>query len=349
MLIVHIILTILKIIGIIFLAILGLILLVLLSVLFVPLRYSGKARKEGTDIEASLSISWFLHFIHGTVSWKDEKIDWNLRILGISLKKLGKLLEKRQKENQSQGHPKEQETVFKEKTEERKTQQDTVTGQAQENQVSESEQIPESKDDFSKEFQRNMESPEEEGFKPAPLPAPALSLWEKIAGKLRAVLQAVKGFFGKLWKGIRWIFGIPGRIFRGIKKICFTIQGICDKIEKWKSFVQEEDTREAWKLVKKSISGVIRHVLPRKIRGSLLFGFEDPARTGQILAAVSPFYPLYAKSLALSPVFDRAVLEGKISFRGRIYGVFFVKTALHIWMDKHVKKTVKRFRQLSSS
>ena len=89
---VHIILTILKIIGIFLLVILGLLLLALLSALFVPLRYSGRAQKEGEVMEASLRVSWLLHLIHFTLGWREGKLDWNLRIFGISLKKLGKLL-----------------------------------------------------------------------------------------------------------------------------------------------------------------------------------------------------------------------------------------------------------------
>ncbi|HIR94052.1 MAG TPA: hypothetical protein IAB98_11605 [Candidatus Egerieimonas intestinavium] len=359
---VHIILTILKIIGIFLLVILGLLLLALLSALFVPLRYSGRAQKEGEVMEASLRVSWLLHLIHFTLGWREGKLDWNLRIFGISLKKLGKLLERRQRRDKAKApgegrrETEEPESVREEKPEPRAEEKEP--GQLS-RAAAETQKPPQEDMEAPRSLQEDAEAPRssqedaktpqlEEGFRPASLPGPTISFWERIAGALRAALGAVKGFFVKIWRGIRWILGLPGRIFRGVKKICFTIQGMCDKIEKWKRFVREEDTREAFRLVKRSIGGALRHVLPRRIRGRLLFGFEDPSQTGRLLAALSPFYPVYAKSLALTPAFDRAVLEGRISFRGRIYGVFFVKTALNIWMDKHVKKTVKRFRQVSS-
>ena len=115
----------------------------------------------------------------------------------------------------------------------------------------------------------------------------------------------------------------PVKVCRRIEKICFTIDGICAKIEKWKRFARDPHTREAWNLIKGSLGRILHHVLPGKIKGKILFGFADPSATGQFLAAVSPFYPLYGKQLSLIPAFDREVLEGEIRFSGRIYGIFF--------------------------
>ena len=176
-----------------------------------------------------------------------------------------------------------------------------------------------------------------------------LCLWEKGERFLGKIFRFVSGAGKTIWKILRGIVLFPVKVCRRIEKICFTIDGICAKIEKWKKFARDPHTREAWSLVKGSLGRILHHVLPRKIKGKILFGFSDPSATGQFLAAISPFYPLYGRQLSLIPAFDREVLEGEIRFSGRIYGIFFVKTALKIWMDKNIKITIKRFRRMGNA
>jgi len=77
-------LTILKIIGIVLLCILGLVLLLLLMVLFVPLRYKVKASYKD-DIYACVKASYLLHIVSFTLKYTD-KLDMKLRILGIPIR-----------------------------------------------------------------------------------------------------------------------------------------------------------------------------------------------------------------------------------------------------------------------
>ena len=95
---IHIILTILKTAGILLLILIGLILFAVLSALLVPLRYSGQGKRESGRLEGRICVSWFLHLVHFTCSYREEKAEWDIRIFGISLRKLGRLLEKRQRQ-----------------------------------------------------------------------------------------------------------------------------------------------------------------------------------------------------------------------------------------------------------
>lgn len=90
----HILLCILKWIGIILLSILALVLLVLLAVLFVPLRYKVKGSYEEKP-DAAVTVSWLLHLIHVKVRYTDA-LFWQVRIFGIPF--LDSRREKKQKE-----------------------------------------------------------------------------------------------------------------------------------------------------------------------------------------------------------------------------------------------------------
>ena len=63
----HVILTILKILGILLLVILGLLLVIVLSVLFVPVRYQLEGEKTSpgwSEANGKIRVSWLLHLIH---------------------------------------------------------------------------------------------------------------------------------------------------------------------------------------------------------------------------------------------------------------------------------------------
>lgn len=79
----HILLMLLKIIGIILLLILGILVLFVCVALFVPLRYRGEAKGAGDldSIRAYLKFSWFLHLVSGHVSYENKKLVWQVRVL----------------------------------------------------------------------------------------------------------------------------------------------------------------------------------------------------------------------------------------------------------------------------
>lgn len=82
----HVILTILKIIGILLLVILSILLAVILLVLFVPVRYRLHGRYEKGALEADGRISWLLRLVRINLSWKDNKGLAEIRVLWFKLK-----------------------------------------------------------------------------------------------------------------------------------------------------------------------------------------------------------------------------------------------------------------------
>ena len=91
----HIILLILKIIGITLLAVLGIILLALALILFVPFRYqAGIVREQGFP-EGSARVSWLLGLLALQVRFQDKKLSGTLRVLMWTLKRFGEETEKK--------------------------------------------------------------------------------------------------------------------------------------------------------------------------------------------------------------------------------------------------------------
>ena len=101
----HIILMILKIIGILLLVLLGIVLLFLLSLLFVPVCYSGWGKKEGKTYQGKASVSWLFHLIHGTVVYEEKQSRFELYLCGIPLMKLREKTKNRKKRKEGKVQP----------------------------------------------------------------------------------------------------------------------------------------------------------------------------------------------------------------------------------------------------
>ena len=78
----HILLGLLKIIGIILAVIIGIVLLIIFVVLFAAMRYEIKAAADGDvkSLDADLKFSWLFHLISGYVRYKEENLDWQVKI-----------------------------------------------------------------------------------------------------------------------------------------------------------------------------------------------------------------------------------------------------------------------------
>jgi hypothetical protein len=79
---IHIFFLILKILGMILLGILALLLLVILIVLFNPFCYRANGRADGSvdSAQAKAVFHWLFHLISGTVSYKESRFHWHIRI-----------------------------------------------------------------------------------------------------------------------------------------------------------------------------------------------------------------------------------------------------------------------------
>ena len=139
----------------------------------------------------------------------------------------------------------------------------------------------------------------------------------KIKEKLSGIIKKLCTFFDKLR-------GLPGKFQKlvdGISKKKISLEKTWNSIS---MFWHDEQNQKAFRLVWKRTKKLVRYILPRKLRGRIHFGFDDPYDTGQVLAAVSPFYGMYARTLTLEPDFTGTALGGELHFKGGShYGVRF--------------------------
>lgn len=306
----HILLIILKLLGLLLLVILGLLILILLTVLFVPVRYRAdlSACGEKTGI---VRVTWLLGLAQICAQYDGS--------VKVTVKVLWKRFFDRTvwpEENGSEGEQTEDltektEQVRKEFTDEKPV--DAIVAEPEK--TKEPAKVPETvkKEDFAEPHSEHDD---------------------------RVILEAqeIKD-------------GIPEKLERFIRNAKEKTQEIrealkngSEKVSKVRSILTDEENQKTVRLIFRQVKKIIRHILPQKLSGRIRFGFEDPAMTGQILAAVSPFYGLYARTLALEPVFDEKVLEGELHFRGRIRIFSILWAAVRVLLNKNFRKQLRNLR-----
>lgn len=319
----------------------GLIFLILLLLLFCPIRYRGKLKKDRTDslreIHATGEVSWLLHIISAQVFWEQGVLKTKICFLGIPLEKFRKKKKPRSLSNSEDQNAKKQTEASRshEKTSKSEQQNDAAELQMSEPQEDTVEDINEISENVIMEPISISEEISEDEKK----------LRTKIADLILNIVGKIKTAVGKLIRIIHNFLGIPKRILKKIQSLALTIRNFCDKINWWKEFLDHPRTRAALSFLWKNAKKLIYHVLPTRITGKITFGNEDPAVTGMVLAVLGMTIPFHKNKIEVAPLFDdENVLEGEILLKGRIYGIVVLKTAAELYFNKNIKYVIHRWR-----
>lgn len=330
----HILLLILKWIGIVLAVFLLLVLLLINLGLFVPVRYRADAscQNDIETLEAEFELSWMWKLFFLTACWKKGKADMKIRIgwkYLFSEEKEGKSEEKievpeekeendLQKEKEEQKFLKEQkESLPPEKTN-RSLPENNVQEQAekrechQEKTESGIDKEEEEKESFTADRRKAG------GRKKKPL-------WDRMKEKISEWIESCKSFWRKILA--------MGRNFRGKKK----------QIE---SFLTDASHRRAFCSLKREVRRFLGHVSPKDVKIVGKIGLEDPYMTGQALAVLGMLFPFLGENTVIVPDFENKVLEGSVHIEGKIHNFRMLAILWRLIKDRDVRKIIIDIKKL---
>ncbi len=135
-------------------------------------------------------------------------------------------------------------------------------------------------------------------------------------------------------------------VFERLNSLRETISDLCRKKDRLMNFWNRTSTKKAVEHGKRELFYLLRHIVPGNLRGTIRFGLEDPAMTGQIFGILSILQAFSGNHLEAEADFNHKVLEGTAVVDGHIRVCHFLGVCIRMLLDKHVRITVKGIRTL---
>lgn len=342
----------------ILLILLGIIMFVLLLVLIVPIRYRLFVHHGEELLVVRGRVNWLLHLIHASILWEDEtKLHITVRVFGFLLydnlrvkkvvkTKIKKTKNKKIKNKETKIIKRKKKKPLARKKEKRnkKTEvieaikkddiellnqlNDTIHKNEEEAPMITDETLEQvNHDTFYKEERGeadNFDDSEEEN-----------SFIRKIYLKLKRIMDKVIEFFK--------------RIKRRIIHIINTIEKIMTKKDLLLKFLHNEMNKEGFRITWSSLKKLIKHIMPTKLKSSVIFGTGDPCSTGQALGAISIIYSFYGDKVKIIPDFENKRFDGTHDARGRLRSVTILIIVIKLVMDKRFKELKRNVKILKEA
>lgn len=334
----HILFVILKVIGILLLAILGIILFLVFSSLLIPFSYQIKGEKTEETWNARIRLSWLFYAVYLVKEFGGENSRFECYLLGIPMLRLNTWLNHKRAGKRTKTGTKNKETFEMDSVKSVEPKADSETAKAKTLQNTEgSEKKRDSEEKNSTERALNSKTADDKNFKNKNI-VDTENVSEDIPNKKSFFKKNKKeGFLKRVARKIKAFLQIP-------KKIRFIIRKIYDKIKNILSFLRSEDFRWMKKVGLTEGKALFQHIRPRKIKGNIRFGFENPANTGEVLGILGIIYPVLPRKLTIIPDFNQSVLEGSLEARGRVYGIFFLIRTLKVLFDGKTITIIKKLK-----
>ncbi len=313
-------LLILKILLWVILGILALALVLILLVLFVPIKYKVDAELYG-KAKVCAKVNFLFVSVKILFDQSNNTLDNIIRVFGIKLnlgKEKPKKIKKQKKVKASKpGKPDwkhEEKKLYESKMPD---EDETIDTRVSELHILDN--LP--NEEFDLWDNDNVDIPETE---------------EKLGGRIVA-------FFRKIFLKLHDIYTKMGEYTpdKLMEKLEQKTASVRRKIKRFKRFWNLSCTIKTRSYLIKYVKSIFKHIMPRKVRGYIRYGFGDPAKTGQITGYISMLPFVYHKNLTLEPDFENKITEGNISLKGHIRLGYIARIALNINIWKTAIKLKK--------
>lgn len=322
---IHILFMILKALGILLLVLLFLVLLIVCTVLFLPFCYRAQVLKEEEGfacVKASGRVSWLFGAVALTASYEEQKPEAQILLFGASLETWKRRLKKIRRGEASVSRTEENET---------------------ENAL-EAEKTAEQKAPDQKEKQQKVTAQKEQTEQEQEPDAPKKSILERFFGRIEYLPEKLLNLVSRLLQTAFRLLELPFRLLEKLEQKIQAGRRLKRKWESVKKFFRSKMFREALLHAKKEVLYFLKKAAPKKVTGTVRFGFDDPALTGETLGILGMIYGKLPKDLSVQPDFEQEILRGDVRMKGSFQAVTAAGIALRLFRDQNLRKTIRHFK-----
>lgn len=339
----HILLLLLKVLGILFLALSGIFLLIVIVVLLVPVRYRGNASFHG-EPEGTVLVSWLFCILRVRLVL-DESLKLSVKVLWLNLfEEIFWSKNEDEKKRLSEDDGSKKDLPGEEPTPESLSEENF--GEVLPDFEEEELEMVHMAELSGKEIKEEQGPEEKSGLEEETNQKKVPALEEKRSRKENPALEEKTNQKEKPGLGERLC-----SFCKKLKEISMGGQSSLKKARKkydgCMAFIEDEENQKTFRLLAKQIKKFFKCILPGHVEGRVRFGFEDPYHTGKVLTIISPFYGLYARTLAVEPVFEEKALEGELKIKGKIRAASILFVGLRLFMNKNFRRLLRRSRKIS--
>lgn len=376
----HIVLILLKIIGILLASILGLLIFLILLVLFVPIRYGIRADNLN-ELRAEGRVSWLFRLLYIRVTYLDEQLTIRLRLFGKIFYDSSNPREKKQ--SSKKGITKPPQKPVKRPVENKEAVEDKAATKAKEalndREAVKNKEALENKDrNITIPLESRVEKAEETRQNQGEVENAEIIIWpgsnevkklkepelkaaeipssytgddydlneDELEEPKMSIFARIKKFFLKVREFFLSIRNRLRNLLDNIRKLWQKAQDLGGKWDKIKAFLKEDDNKKALSKSFVTIKRILKHVRPTRLKLEVEFGTGDPCTTGQALGVLAVFYSLYGKSARIIPNFEEEILKGNIDCAGRIRLFTLLIIGIQLVFDKNFRNLLKNFKTL---
>ena len=322
---IHILFMILKALGILLLVLLFLVLLIVCTVLFLPFCYRAQVLKEEEGfacVKASGRVSWLFGAVALTASYEEQKPEAQILLFGASLETWKRRLKKIRRGEASVPRTEENET---------------------ENAL-EAEKTAEQKAPDQKEKQQKVTAQKEQPEQEQEPDAPKKSILERFFGRIEYLPEKLLNLASRLLQTAFRLLELPFCLLEKLEQKIQAGRRLKRKWESVKKFFRSKMFREALLHAKKEVLYFLKKAAPKKVTGTVRFGFNDPALTGETLGILGMIYGKLPKDLSIQPDFEQEILQGDVRMKGSFQAVTAAGIALRLFRDQNLRKTIRHFK-----
>lgn len=112
------------------------------------------------------------------------------------------------------------------------------------------------------------------------------------------------------------------------------------------SFFQEEENKLAFRELKNTLIRLARVLRPKKIKGMVLFGTDDPALTAQIIGIIAMIYGMIGYGIEVHPDFNEKRLDYEFEIAGHISVFSLICPLISLWKSGQLKILKHNFENI---
>lgn len=305
-------LTLLKIIGIVLLSLLGIILGLILMILFVPVRYRLKGYYKDEFVLHG-KVTWLLHFVSVKIDYDKEPVT-SIKILGISIDKFIKNGPKSDRKDVSETDNADTSDI---------NSKNNVPKMTNTNSDTELSVVSTLETKSENSLDKTMELCTDDSQKETPDK-------KSISDKIKHVYNMIKEKIISIYRKIC-------DILNKIKQLFHNIKSGKETVAHYISILKKDEVKQAFSLCKKRIWKMIKHILPKKMKVNITAGFDDPATTGYILAGYSVLPTSISEKIILHTDFNKQIFECDYNIKGHVNAWSLLYQIICIVLNKNCK------------